>query len=147
MKITNDQLSGVTLDVCQTMLGTKIAECNVDDLKSTPDRSASIQISGEHNAVIEVSVCQLAGQSLTSAMFAGDSETFDTEEIADAVSEVANIIGGNVKGILDGESKLSIPCFSNRATEEIGSDSQMISFDLNGGVMNVSFRTVKQAGE
>ncbi len=143
MIITNEHLSGVTFDVCQTMLGMNIAEQELDTSLPTPELAASIQISGDHNAVIEVSTCQLAGRNLSIAMFGIAPEDSDIEEIADAISEIVNIIGGNIKGMLEGECQLSIPCFNNHDLSDFHEDSKHISFDVDGGVMNISFRSLE----
>jgi chemotaxis protein CheX len=43
-------------------------------------------------------------------MFAMSEDELSEEEIRDAVGEIVNMVGGNLKGIVEGESSLSLPC-------------------------------------
>lgn len=42
-------------------------------------------------------------------LFGKPAEDVDEEEIADALRELANTVGGNLKGVLEAETSLSIP--------------------------------------
>ena len=53
------------------------------------------------------------------------------EEILDAMGELVNIIGGNAKGIIDCECRLSLPCVG-RYTSELPESSLKIDFDCDG---------------
>ena len=39
----------------------------------------------------------------------GDDETVGLDDVRDALGEVANVVGGNLKGMLDGGSSLTLP--------------------------------------
>ncbi len=140
MKITTELLSGAMFDTCQTMLGMEILERSKDAPETPPELFASIGISGDFNVAVEVSLCQVAGRSIASAMFDMAPSEVDGEEIADAISEIANIIGGNIKGMFGGECQLSLPSFTNQPKHNLNENSHQVSFDLCGGVMNVLFQ-------
>jgi chemotaxis protein CheX len=43
-------------------------------------------------------------------MFAMSEDELTEAEIRDAVGEIVNMVGGNLKGIVEGDSSLSLPC-------------------------------------
>ena len=38
-------------------------------------------------------------------------------DVLDAVGEIVNMVGGNLKGIVEGDSSLSLPCVGNATGE------------------------------
>ena len=48
-------------------------------------------------------------RNLTRILFQNESEQATPDEIVDALGELANILGGNVKALLPGPSRLSLP--------------------------------------
>ncbi|MEZ6063439.1 MAG: chemotaxis protein CheX [Planctomycetaceae bacterium] len=73
---------------------------------------ASIRISGAAEELIIVEAPSATASLIGETMFDAEPGTLADEEIRDAVGEVVNMIGGNVKGIHDGDSQLSLPCVS-----------------------------------
>lgn len=62
----------------------------------------------------------------TQALFNESAEDVNDAEIADAVRELANTVGGNLKGVIEAQTSLSIPemlldAFSRRAEPLISS--------------------------
>lgn len=70
---------------------------------------ASVAISGEWNGHVVVGATPATARRLAAAMFALDPEAVSDDELADAWGEIANILGGNVKGLLPEPSVLSLP--------------------------------------
>ena len=135
MNISSSELGQITHDVCESMLGLQLAQTS--EFPCEPAMVASIQISGSWNAAIEVAVCDSAANSIANAMF--DSDDVDSKEIADAVSEVANMIGGNIKGIAGGDCELSLPSIGQSNCHH--SDEVEIAFELGDGGVQVSLKS------
>ncbi|MCA9062349.1 MAG: chemotaxis protein CheX [Planctomycetaceae bacterium] len=70
---------------------------------------AAIRISGSLDKLVVVEAPSRTAVAIAENMFACNQENLSEEEILDAVGEVVNMIGGNVKGMFEGESKLSLP--------------------------------------
>jgi len=70
--------------------------------------SAAISISGAWEGTVTIEVTAATAEALTAAMLGIDG-ALDDEDIADAVGELVNMIGGNVKGLLPGPSVLTLP--------------------------------------
>lgn len=139
MNITNDQLGQITFDVCEAMLGLELEKTDpVAVEQCDPDLVACVCISGEWNAAIEVAVCNTAASSIANAMFA--CEQAEPDEVVDAVAEIANMIGGNIKGIAGGECQLSLPCVGNTVMER--GPFASIALGLGDGDMQVFLKNI-----
>lgn len=75
---------------------------------------AAIRITGTINELIVVEAPVETACAIGETMFAADPGTLQEDEISDAVGEIVNMIGGNVKGMHEGDSLLSLPCVSEQ---------------------------------
>jgi len=75
---------------------------------------AAIRITGAINELIVVEAPMETACSIGETMFAAESGTLEEDEISDAIGEIVNMIGGNVKGMHEGDSLLSLPCVSEQ---------------------------------
>jgi len=86
------------------------------DLKITPSSgqfkgnsiTANIQISGQWQGVIALTIEHELAQQLAVKMFSIEKGQVTDEEINDALSEMINIIGGNLKSLLPQPNQLSL---------------------------------------
>jgi len=69
--------------------------------------SAAVTVTGEWHGMVSVELPTGLAEEVTRRMLAVD-ETLD-EDVADAVGELVNMIGGNVKSLMPGPSVLSLP--------------------------------------
>ncbi len=143
MIASDKEITEITLNVCQTMLGLELKRDDALPMETEkPWYSSSVCISGDAKFTIEVVACQDAADFIARAMFGIEESTPSLEETSDALGEIANMIGGNYKGILGGESQLSIPCFE---TKDSGlnfdfADHETVNFMLETGYLVVSCR-------
>lgn len=73
------------------------------------DVVASVSISGAWHGHLLIATSVTTAEAVARLMFGMEDEPVGTEETADAVGELANIIGGNVKSMLPEPSSLSLP--------------------------------------
>lgn len=78
--------------------------------------AGSVQIAGGWNGAVIVSMTAPLARAVTANMFGEDPDGLGPLEIADAVGEVANQVGGNVKALLPGPSDLSMPAVVEGST-------------------------------
>lgn len=71
---------------------------------------ATVRISGQWNAEVKVVASMTLIERIASTMFSIDLNELEEEEKVDALGEAVNVIGGNVKGVLNGDCNLSLPC-------------------------------------
>jgi len=70
-----------------------------------------------------------------------ESET-TPELVVDVIGELANVLGGNVKGVLPGPCKLSLPRVETTAPLAGGQEvCQRVWFDCEGNPFNVTVRS------
>jgi chemotaxis protein CheX len=106
--------------------------------------SATVSITGEHQASVIVRCSDDLAEQMAAKVFDRDRTMVDTEDLRDTVGEVANILAGNVKAMLDGEFVLSLPAVTDGAAEpiEVGHDHVVGDdhFVCNGGHLAIACR-------
>ncbi len=107
MNFDEQQLQQITVDICETMLGLTLSPTG-PEIDSARQLVASVEIHGERNAAVEVFAHQPLMAVIAEAMFCSDRGRLSEAEIRDAFGEIANMIGGNVKGAFACDGRLSI---------------------------------------
>jgi chemotaxis protein CheX len=111
MQFLEAEVIELTRTVWETVLAMGIEPA--EDDRHPPDGeetvSACVHISGGWNGSVILSCPSTLGIAIAAAMFELEHDEVDDELLHDAVGEVANMIGGNVKGLVPGPSQLSLP--------------------------------------
>ncbi len=110
MTIDEQTLQQVVSDVCTGMLGLELEPTEHFGCDESDALSAVIRISGDWDSLVQVLTPRKTAVAIASNMFAMSEEELSEAEIRDAVGEIVNMVGGNLKGIVEGESALSLPC-------------------------------------
>ena len=86
---------------------------------------ALIRIVGEWSGVITLEMSSEAARTAARLML--QSEDVEPTEVADAVGELVNIIGGNVKSLLPARSRLSLPQVTTHeaVVEDVADDAAL----------------------
>ncbi len=71
--------------------------------------TGTVHVSGEWQGSVFLEVPSDLAQASAEAMFAADPGTLSADEVCDALGELTNMVGGNIKSLLPAPSKLSIP--------------------------------------
>lgn len=92
--------------------------------------SAAVSISGGGDATVTVELAAPVALSLTATMLGlGPGEEPADPDVADAVGEIVNMVGGNVKSLMPGPSVLSLPAVAaGRAAHPSGA-TEVARFD------------------
>jgi chemotaxis protein CheX len=72
-----------------------------------------VQITGAWEGAVTVHCSEGLAKLLTAAMFMVDPEDTSAEEVADALGELANMVGGNVKALLPEPCRISLPAVAD----------------------------------
>ncbi len=118
-QIDDATLIQVACDVCGTMLGISLSPpaCSTPD---GPRWVASVQISGEADVLVELETDRTVAMRFACCMFSMDPLEIEETDLRDALGEVVNMIGGNVKGVLSGECNLSLPSVEVLEVRDVG---------------------------
>ena len=100
VSIATDVWSSLNLDLEQTAPA-------LDDADITG--SASVSISGSWDGIVRLDFTTGLPGELAAAMFMMEPADVTDDEIADAVGELANMLGGDLKSLLPEHSRLSLP--------------------------------------
>jgi chemotaxis protein CheX len=104
---TLDDVQAVVEEVWTTFLGAEEPLLPAMGLELATGWSAAVTITGEWEGMVSVEVPTGMAEEVTRRML-GVADTED-EDVADAVGELVNMIGGNVKSLMPGPSVLSLP--------------------------------------
>ena len=97
-------------EACCGMLGLTINECGESKSADDSALAARIAITGESRALMTLVCEESFARYLACTMFMMADEELGADEVNDAIGELVNIIGGNVKGVLPPDTNLSLPC-------------------------------------
>ena len=106
-----------TTEICETPQNLKSLAL-VDDSFGPEDDGAPfagesmtgcVHISGEWGGSVLVDAPASHAQQAAEAMFAADPGSLTADEVSDALGELTNMVGGNIKGLLPAPSSLSLP--------------------------------------
>jgi chemotaxis protein CheX len=74
--------------------------------------TASVSISGAWNGHVALGCSAVAARSAAAVLLAMPEDEVAEADIADAVGELVNMVGGNIKSLLPGPSALTLPLVS-----------------------------------
>lgn len=104
--LTDSLLQDAVGDVLTGLLGDAL-----DDhaAATVPTYVASVTLDGEFDGLLAVRCTEVTARRLAAVMFAQAPEELDAADVADAMGEVANQVGGVVKTLVPGPTQLGLP--------------------------------------
>lgn len=77
--------------------------------------TGTVFISGKWNGLVSLTCSSVAAVRAAALMFAAEVEEVNPGDVLDAVGELVNIVGGNLKGMLPSPTGLSLPSVTDGA--------------------------------
>lgn len=99
-------------EIWLTTLGMATHQVDVTDAAKTGDGvtlDGLINITGDFQATVALQVPRALASRVASAMFRLGERTPRAEDMQDAIGELTNMLGGNLKAMLPGSCQLSLP--------------------------------------
>ena len=110
MQFLEKEIQKYTHLVCSILLDFEISPLpDSYEMPSAKMFLGSVQITGEWNGAIMLSLPSTLVNTLTEKMFSLESGKASIEEKKDAIGEMVNMIGGNIKALLPQPCALSAP--------------------------------------
>jgi len=109
---TTDDLVEVVVATWSSFLGDESASLLLPaaDVAIEGDKaSGCVTIRGGWEGAVLMEMSPRLAAVVASGLFGSSETDLSPEEVADAVGELVNVVGGNVKGMLPGPSELSLP--------------------------------------
>lgn len=107
--VTAEQMTDIAQDVWGSFLDMQLEPAADPWPFSGRTLSGCVTVSGEWQGSVFLECPADHAQAAAEAMFAADAGSLSDDEIGDALGELTNMVGGNVKSLLPAPSKLSIP--------------------------------------
>jgi chemotaxis protein CheX len=107
---TDEQIVGITQDVWSSFTGRPVDAGPGDAALDGGDVTVGrVAVTGGWRGWVLLACPTRLARTAAAAMFDRPAETLTDDEVADALGELTNMIGGNVKSLLPGPSRLSMP--------------------------------------
>ena len=94
-------------------------DANPIDIPTSHSIQSTVWIRGEWNAELRVCCSKFLATRIARAMYLATEEELSTHTVQDVLGEVANVIGGNIKGIVNADCSLSLPCVGRILDDKI----------------------------
>lgn len=123
IEVDVDALWSITNDVWTTFVSEEAVVLSLDAMPplAPSDVSSRVAILGDAVGSVVVRCDRPSAIALARRLFdLAQDATPDEDDIADALGELANIVGGNVKSLGLGESSLTLPSVGASADVEVG---------------------------
>ncbi len=129
-------------------LNFKITPCSWQSGESSENLvTANIQISGEWQGVVALTMEHGLAQQLAISMFSREKEQLTDEDINDSASELMNIIGGNLKSMLPQPNQLGLPIVDLKGTHlgfPFTKQLSQVAFDCMGKKFSIAIHQVAE---
>lgn len=109
MPLLSDDVAAIVQEVWSSMLGLDIAPTEGDDIVTGPAIAGSVSVTGASDCLIAVEMETATAKLVGSTMFMMAIDEIPMNDVTDAVGELTNMIGGNIKSLLPEPSALSLP--------------------------------------
>jgi chemotaxis protein CheX len=77
--------------------------------------TGTVCISGQWNGLVSLTCSSIAATRAAALMFDAELEKVSPADVVDAVGELVNVVGGNLKGMLPSPTGLSLPSVTDAA--------------------------------
>jgi len=106
-----EDVRALTAEVWSTFLGDDVPLVFHGEQPFGVEWAASVTIKGAWEGMVALELTRTGAQSLTRALLGldPDADDVDDADLVDAIGELVNMVGGNVKGLVPGPSRLSLP--------------------------------------
>ena len=144
MQFLEQEISAITETTWQAMLGLNIRPRRFHAVLQPREGflTGRVEISGAWNGVVLLHGSSQLARSAASEIFACEKFDVTQQDLMDAIYELTNIIGGNIKLLLPEPSQLSLPCVYGTTPEIVAvPGAEQVSdlvFDCQGQPLFVS---------
>jgi chemotaxis protein CheX len=109
MELPQHDIETITTMVMESTAGISVEPVADEIGRERPALSGCVSIDGAWNGAVIVE-CELSlARRITEALLAPPDGHVSAEDVSDALGEITNIVGGNIKALLPPPSRLSLP--------------------------------------
>jgi len=144
MAFAESEICQITQTIWSSVLGleTERIEWKIEATHHEPFLTGCVSITGAWEGAVTLDCSAQLARQLAAVMMRQEPEQTSSDDIADALGELTNILGGNVKRLLPGPSRLTLPAVAEGRDYHLKvAGSQLlseISFECEGEPMRVT---------
>ena len=109
MEIISNDIENITRNIWSSMLGLDLERNSGIITNLAPELVGYSTLTGNFHCIVSLHISQTFARRSASIMYSIELEEIYDEQVKDAVAELTNMIGGNIKSLLCPDSKLSLP--------------------------------------
>ena len=122
-----DDIASIAEDVWSSFLSLYLDDADeADELSADDALTGSIAVSGEWHGTVYVELSADHAVAAAEAMFQADAGSLTAGEVRDALGELTNMVGGNIKSLLPAPSRLSLPQVTDGTAAGVRDGSQTL---------------------
>ncbi|MBA4016989.1 MAG: hypothetical protein C0483_07380 [Pirellula sp.] len=140
MEMYDEALEQIAVSVLGTMLDIDAMRGDASTFFSPDSVTSAISIRGGFDGEVQLTFSHELALASAAAMFRVSQDEVTSEDISDMATELANMIGGNLKSVLPGPSSLSLPRIADAAQSMDEQPSECIVLAAEQGPLRVSFQ-------
>lgn len=99
----------IVADIFVGLLGDEVPPYAAPHDGSPLNVCASVSVTGEWSGHVVIGCGTDVGRQIAAGFLMADEADINDDDLSDAMGEFANVVGGNVKSMMPGPSKLSLP--------------------------------------
>lgn len=99
----------IAQDIWQTVLNAEVQPQLTKDMEGHLPLASWVRITGPWNGIVALEFSEALARKAAAVMFQLEESQVSSIQLMDAIEELANMAGGNLKGVLAGPSHLSLP--------------------------------------
>ena len=109
MQLLSDDVAAIVQEVWSSMLGLDIAPVDAPAKVAGPAIAGSVGVTGASDCLIAMEMGVDTAKLVGATMFMMGVDEIEMGDVIDAVGEMTNMVGGNIKSLLPEPSTLSLP--------------------------------------
>ncbi len=109
VSVSTGEVEQVVASAFETMMGLQVQPVNQPWCALPEHLIATVQFNGAKRGALVVEMESAQARKFAGCLLGNEPETVD-DDVRDAVGELANVIGGNLKAMVAPTAALSIPC-------------------------------------
>ncbi len=142
MHLSSDDVAQIVQEVWSSMLSLDVQPVDVAEVTDDLAMAGNVGVTGATDCLISMEVSAEGARHFAAVMFGLDDSDCSDDDIADAIGELTNMIGGNIKSLLPEPSSLSLPVVTNgkRPTVRVPGGKTLLeaAYTTGGYAMNLT---------
>lgn len=109
MQADAKSMNEIIVSVMQGAAGVELGNAGCAVAPNDDSYSAEVRLSGEWQGMLQVQISQNLAREVAGTMLHRQHQWLDETSVMDAVGEITNMIAGNLRPLVDGARRMSVP--------------------------------------